>query len=233
MRAPRIGQESARPQELAWNIGTTGSTESYAVTVRHRGRARHHRMQEVRAMGIEHALRIAGRAGGVAEAGRGPLVELLPGEVAVDLADPILVGDGVLELGRRHVRAVGQNDVALNRRQTIGDRLHQRHEGQVDQHDPVFGVVDDPGDLLGEQARIDGVIDPADAGDAVPGFEMAIAVPGERRDAVAELDPVAIESLGDLERALRGCRDSWCNASALRPSARRPAARGTGWRRSR
>src|SRR5271154_7597641 len=35
MRAPRIGQESARPQELAWNIGTTGKTESSAVTVRH------------------------------------------------------------------------------------------------------------------------------------------------------------------------------------------------------
>src|SRR5271170_4299551 len=35
MRAPRIGQESARPQELAWNIGTTGRTESSAVTVRH------------------------------------------------------------------------------------------------------------------------------------------------------------------------------------------------------
>ena len=31
---------------------------------------------------------------------------------------------------------------------------------------------------------------------------MAIAVPGERRDPVAELDPVAFEPLGDLERAL-------------------------------
>ena len=31
---------------------------------------------------------------------------------------------------------------------------------------------------------------------------MAIAVPGERRDPVAELDPVALEALGDLERAL-------------------------------
>src|SRR3984885_2530670 len=31
---------------------------------------------------------------------------------------------------------------------------------------------------------------------------MAIAVPGEGRDTVAELDPVALESLGDFERAL-------------------------------
>src|SRR6202050_3863461 len=34
MLAPRIGQESARPHELAWNIGTTGKTESSDVTVR-------------------------------------------------------------------------------------------------------------------------------------------------------------------------------------------------------
>ena len=153
-------------------------------------------------MRIQHALRVSGRAGGVAESGRGPLVELLPGVVAVHFADPILVGDGVLEFSRRHVGAVGQNDVALNRRQTVGDRLHQRHEGQVDEHDPVFGVVDDPGDLLGEQPRIDGVVDRAGADDAVPGFEMAIAIPGERRDAIAELDPVALEFFGDLERAL-------------------------------
>ena len=122
-----------------------------------------------------------------------PLVELLPGVVAVDLADPVLVGDGVLEFGRRHMGAVGQNDVALNRRQTVGEPLHQRHKGQVDQHDPVFGVVHDPGDLLGEEPGIDGVVDRAGADDAIPGFEMAIAVPGQRRDAIAELDPVALE----------------------------------------
>ena len=119
-------------------------------------------------MRIEDALRVSGRAGGVAETGGGPLVELLPGIVAVDLADPILIRDGVLELSGRHVRAVGENDVALDRRQTVGERLHQRHEGQVDEHDPVFGVVHDPGDLLGEEPRIDSVIDPAGADDAIP-----------------------------------------------------------------
>ena len=157
-------------------------------------------------MRIKHALRVPGRAGGVAEPGRGPLVELLPGEIVVDLANPVFVGDGVLEFGRRHVSAVRQNDVALNRRQPVGEPLHQRHEGQVEEHDPVFGVVHDPGDLLGEEPRIDGVIDPAGADDAVPGFEMAIAVPGQRRDAIAELDPVALESFGDFERALRTSR---------------------------
>ena len=184
-------------------------------------------------MRVKHALRVSGRARRVAESRGGALVELLPGVVVVDLADPVFVGDGVLELGRRHVGAVGQNDVALDRRQTVGEPLHQRHEGQVDEHDPVLGVVHDPGDLLGEEPRIDGVIDPAGAGDAIPGFEMAIAVPGQRRDPIAELDPVALESFGDLERALPNLAVVGGSASALRPSARRPLAQGTGRRRNR
>src|SRR6202034_16404 len=153
-------------------------------------------------MGIQHALRVSSRAGGVAESGRGPLVELLPGKIAVDFADPILVGDGVLKFGRRHVGAVGENDVALNRRQPVGEPLHQLHEGQVQEHEPIFGVVDDPRDLLREQARIDGVVDRAGADDAIPGFKVAVAVPGQRRDAIAEIDPVALESFCDLERTL-------------------------------
>ena len=102
-------------------------------------------------MRIEHALGIAGGARGVAEAGRGAFVELLPREVAVDLGDPVLVGDGVLEFGRRHMRGVGEHDVALDGRQLIGHRLQQRHEGEVGQHDPILGVVDDPRDLLGKR----------------------------------------------------------------------------------
>ena len=98
--------------------------------------------------------------------------------------------------------AVSENDVALDRRQAIGDRLKQRHEGEIDEGDLVFGVIHDPGDLLGEQPRIDGVIDRPGAGDAVPALEMSIAVPGEGRDPVAELDSLALQSFGDLERAL-------------------------------
>ena len=185
------------------------------------GRGRHHRMQDVRAMRVEHALGIAGGARGVAEPGGGALVELLPAEIVVDLADPVLVGDGVLEPGRRHVRGVGQDDVALDRRQMVGDRLEQRHEGEVGHHDPVLGVIDDPGDLLGKQARIDGVVDRADAGDAVPGLEMAVAVPGERRDPVAELDRRRARGAWRPSARGRGSRGSSSDASALRPCARR------------
>ena len=100
------------------------------------------------------------------------------------------------------MRGVGQDDIALDRRQMAGDRLEERHEGEVGHHDPILGVIDDPGDLLGKEAWIDGMIDRSDPGDPVPGFEMAEAVPGERRDPVAEADPVAFEALGHFDGAI-------------------------------
>ena len=66
-----------------------------------------------------------------------------------------------------------------------GDLLDDRHEGQVDEQRLVLGVVHDPGDLVGEQPRVERVVDAAHAHDAVPGLDMARRVPGERRDAVA------------------------------------------------
>jgi hypothetical protein len=52
--------------------------------------------------------------------------------------------------------------------------------------------------LVGEQARIDGMADRADAHDAVPGFEVAPRVPCDGGDAVTELDAVAFQPLRDL-----------------------------------
>src|SRR5690606_799431 len=56
----------------------------------------------------------------------------------------------------------------------------------------------DVGDLLREQPRIDGVQDRAQSRDAVIQFEMTVAVPGERRHAVAEPDAEPRERLGEL-----------------------------------
>src|SRR3954451_310463 len=63
-------------------------------------------------------------------------------------------------------------------------------------------MVDDPGNLFGGKAGIDGMADGADAHDAVPDLEMAPGVPGDRGDTVTELDAVALQHLRDLERAL-------------------------------
>ena len=101
----------------------------------------------------------------------------------------------------RHVRRIGQHHVALDAGKPRRDLLDERHEGEVDEEQPVLGVVDDPGDLVLEEPRIDRVVDGADADDAVPGLEMPPGVPGERRDPVAEPMPSRVEALRDLERA--------------------------------
>src|SRR5215204_309387 len=62
-------------------------------------------------------------------------------------------------------------------------------------------MIDDPADLLREQARIDGMVDRSNADDAVPAFQMPPSVPGERRDAVSQPDAVAVEPLRKLQRS--------------------------------
>ena len=63
------------------------------------------------------------------------------------------------------------------------------------------GVIDDVGDLLREQARIDGVTDGAAARDGVVDLEVAEAVPGERADAVGRSHPERAQRVGELARA--------------------------------
>ncbi len=151
-------------------------------------------------MRIDDALGIAGRAGGVAHADGGVLVEGLPGEVVVDLGQPILVGDGIGEGGFRHVLAVGHDDHLLDRLQRRGELLDQGNEGGVDEEKTVPGVVDDPGDVLGEKPRIDGMADGADAAGAVPDLQMPPGVPGKRGATVAERDALGVETFGDAKR---------------------------------
>src|SRR5262249_2119082 len=52
-----------------------------------------------------------------------------------------------------------------------------------------------------EQTWVDGVAYGADTHDAVPGFKMAPRIPGDGRDAVAELDALAVQPLSDPQRA--------------------------------
>jgi hypothetical protein len=76
--------------------------------------------------------------------------------------------------------------------------LHQRQEAQVEAQDLVFGVVGDPRDLVGVQARVDGVQHAAAAAHAVVQLQVAIAVPGQRGDAVAEQQLLAVQRIGHL-----------------------------------
>ena len=80
--------------------------------------------------------------------------------------------------------------------------LDDRQQVEVDEDDLVFGVVGDIGDMLGRQPRIERVQHRADAGDAEIELEMAIGVPGDGADPVAELDAQALQRLGELLGAL-------------------------------
>jgi hypothetical protein len=152
-------------------------------------------------MRIDDALRIARRAGGVAHAAGGILADIGPLEIAVGAVQPLLVGNDVGQRRFGHVGGVGHDDDLLQRFDHRCDLLDDRHEGEVDENGAVGGVVHDPGDLLGKQARIERVVDAAHAHDAEPGLEMVAGVPGQRGDAVAGLKTLAGEQLRDLLRA--------------------------------
>jgi hypothetical protein len=77
-------------------------------------------------------------------------------------------------------------------------RLHQRQEGEVEAQDLVFGMVGDPGDLVGVQARVDGVQHAAAAAHAVVQLQVPVAVPGQRGNAVAEEQLLPVQRIGHL-----------------------------------
>jgi len=118
------------------------------------------------------------------------------------------------------MRPVGHDDVVLDGRPRGGHLLGERHKRQVEEQHLVLGVVDNVGELVGEEPRVDGVAHGADAGDRVIGLEVAMVVPGDRRHPVAEPDTETHQRLRELlgarlgigigkamERAFRRARD--------------------------
>ena len=55
--------------------------------------------------------------------------------------------------------------------------------------------------LLGEQARVEGVADRAEAGHAEVDLDVAVGVPRERGDAVAGADAEGLQCIGEALRA--------------------------------
>ena len=81
--------------------------------------------------------------------------------------------------------------------------LHQGEEAHVKTQHLVFCVVDDPGNLLGVQTRVDGVQHTARTTHAEIHFHVAIAVPGQGSHTVAERQPLLVQRVGQLARARR------------------------------
>ncbi|MCY1374628.1 hypothetical protein D9M69_619810 [compost metagenome] len=78
----------------------------------------------------------------------------------------------------------------------------QLGEAGVEEHVAVFGVVQDVGDLLREQARVHCVQHGLHARDAEVQLDMAVRVPGQRGHAVAGLHAQRGERIGQALGAL-------------------------------
>ena len=158
-------------------------------------------VQNGRPVAEEHALRVAGSARGVAQRRRSVLVELRPLEIIGLGCDEILVAGKSRDRRLRPVAAVGHRHPVLHAFARCGELLDQRREGEIEEHDAVLGVVDDVGELLVEQTRIDRVGDRAHARDRVVQLEVAVAIPGERSDPGSGRDAQPRHCAGETARA--------------------------------
>ena len=115
-------------------------------------------MQRAGPVAVQRGFRVAGGAAGVAHAGCGVFIERRP-VVHVGLrANPGFVADqvGNARISRQLV-SITQCHKMLDGAAACMHRLHQRQKAQVKTQHLVFGMVGNPGDLVGMQARVDGV----------------------------------------------------------------------------
>ena len=155
------------------------------------------------AVAVEHALRLAGGARGVAERGGAALVQLRPVELRGLAGDEAFLGQQLEAAAQRAVgRDIGlaahDDDGAEAGRQLVGQGRGAGQQGRVDQQVGVLGIRQDEGDLAGEEARVHGVQHRAHGGDAVVGFQVVVLVPGEGRDAFAALHAARRQGMGEL-----------------------------------
>ena len=161
----------------------------------------HQGVQEVRPVGIEHALGIARCARGIAEPCRRILVKASPDAVLGGFLHQGLIAKGALDL-MGHMVLAGEDDDVLDRRNLAADLVEDWQKGHVREEDLILRMVDDVDQLLGEQARVQGMADRANAHNAVPGFDMAGGVPGQGGDPVALHDAQGLQHIGDPLGAL-------------------------------
>ena len=170
------------------------------------GSAGGERVQHRRAVAVHHPLRIAGRAGRVAQRRGGVLVEERPLVIGRRLRHEVFVAERRKAVDRRHRLRLAQRDPAAHQRQPRLELLDQRREDRIEADDGVFGVMHDVLDLVREEPRVDGMQHPPRAGHSVIEFEVAIAVPRERRDAIAAAEAERVERVRDPLRAGRDLR---------------------------
>ena len=157
------------------------------------------RVDEGRAVPVGDAARIAGGAAGVTDRGGRGLVERLPRRHRAGLGEDLLDRDRALAEGGA---VAADDDEALDRRQLVGEGGEQVDQQLVDEEEAIFGVVDDEGDLVGEEPDVHRVQHRAHAGDGEVGGEVVGVVPAEGADDVAVADPEPFEADGQSVGAL-------------------------------
>jgi hypothetical protein len=80
--------------------------------------------------------------------------------------------------------------------------LNDRQKRHVKTQHMVFGVVDDPSNLLRVQTRVQGVQDPATAADTKVNFQMPVTVPSQRGNPRTSRHLPTIDGIGHLAGAL-------------------------------
>ncbi len=193
-----------------------GIREGRAETVQDRGAVR-----------VGHSLGAAGGARRVAHGCRLPLVERRPG------------GRRPHRRSARHTRCPGGSlpewlttiTCSKSRASRTGSKTPS--EGLVDDDRPVLRVVDDVGELIGVQARVEGVDDGAHCRNPEIHREVLRLVPEQRRDAVSGPDAQVAEASGQAPGLLGDRRRRWCDAASGRDGARRSPGQGENGRRDR
>ncbi len=140
-------------------------------------------------MAVDHALGIAGGAGGVAHGGGGALVEIGPGELGLFGGEKFFVAEKVVGQAGR----IAHDDDVFDGPKVFRDAGERRIERCVDEDDAVFAVIDDEGELVREQSDVQRVDDGAHRRNGVVGFEMLLGVPAEGADAISRADAEALK----------------------------------------
>ena len=81
------------------------------------------------------------------------------------------------------------------------DLLHQGQEGGIKTDHLILGVIQDPENLLGMQARVDGVKDPTGSTDSVVKLQVPIAIPGHAGHAGRGRQRQRVECVGNTPRS--------------------------------
>ena len=171
---------NGKPQALAWNIGTTGSTTSASPMPSELDWRRGERVEHDRAMRVDDALRLPRGAARVAHRRRRALVDVPVGErLGVGRREQLLV------LDRAGRRLAGADRDHVLEADAVLERLDERPQRLVGDQDAIAGMRRDVGEVVGVEPQVERVRDEAADRSAEVGLQVLVVVPRERRDAVA------------------------------------------------